>query len=174
MELTVFKPRKVKYLDVLVPILGVDIEFRDFQNSLSVDSNGIGQDTVTPQVLIMLMGMKKKNEVNYKTIFMILSRFNESSSDDQSYLDLRYNIKASAAYKKWEHSFSVGRVQRYQDNYQGQSREDDRIEFQLTSKRELNKYFSIKGFLKYEDQRSNLSNFVYDNRSMGLSLVAKL
>ena len=174
-QLSIFKPitKKWKY-DAIIPVLGLDLEFRDYRNSLSVGPNGEVQDTITPQLLALAIGMKKVDDLKHKTTLMFLSRLNTSDYADQDYLDARISLKHSIRKLDWEGELGTGWVLRSQSEFQGQTRQDDRLEVTASVVRYFKKdKYKAKFFLTWEDQASDFVNYVYDNRKSGLSFSAK-
>ena len=172
--LNVYKPKIKKWgYDVIIPVFNVDLEYRDFLNSLGTDTLGNKRDTTTPQLLALAVGTKKRDELLHKTTAMLLIRNSYSSSKDQAYLDSRLNLNHAVEKGPWEHSGSLGYVRRDQSNYQGVSREDLRWEFGLNSRYKWHKgKYQAKASLKFEDQRSNIVQFVYDSTSFSLEMKA--
>jgi hypothetical protein len=171
----ILKPKTKKWgFDAIVPVTGLDLEFRDYRNSLAIGTSGAKQNTTTPQLLLLALGMKKKGDMNHKSTLMVLNRYNFSAESQQEYWDARISLKHSLRRKQWEAEIGTGWVNRVQKNFSNQSRRDDRIEFDLGIAHYFPKDRQVLKFnFGYEDQKSDFSSYVYDNRSMGLSFKAK-
>jgi len=174
-QLSIFKPKtKIYGYDAIVPVLGIDFEYRDYTNSLAKGTNGGTRDTITPQLLFLAIGVLKKGEINHKTTGMILLRDSYSNSEDQAYLDSRLSVQHTSRKGQYEVGPSLAYIRRDQSDYQGVSRKDVRWEVGLNGSAYLkNEKWIIKSELKYADQKSDITQFVYDNTSFLLSVKTK-
>jgi len=169
-ELSIFKPWMKKWgYDAIVPVLGLDLEYRDFLGNLAVDAGGGKKDTLTPQLLALVIGMKTWRGLSHKSTAMFLLRNSWSNSEENTYTDSRLSLQHAIRKKDWEGSLGAGYIRRDQSDYQKGPREDVRWEGTLLINRYLAKdRWILGGTLKYEDQKSNLATFVYDNTHFGL------
>lgn len=173
--MNIFKPKVNKWgYDAIVPVVGVDLEFREYCNSLALGASGAKQDTITPQLLFLALGLKKKGEIYHKSTAMLLVRENTSKEDQQDYLDLRLSLKHSLKRNRWEFLGGIGYVQRLQENYSGQSRNDDRFEIDTGAR----VYFvretqNLTLQVAWEDQSSDFKAFVYENTKTSLVYKVK-
>ena len=174
-QMNIFKPKTKKWgYDAIVPVLGTDLEFRDYVNALAKDANSEKLDTLTPQLLLLAIGLKNKDRLKHKSTLMGLLRMSFSDVANQQYLDARLSFKHSVRRKDLEGELGLGWIHRIQDEYNALSRRDERYEFTMA----LQSYWKKDKLLgrlygAYEDQASDFSSFVYENRKFGASLSAK-
>jgi hypothetical protein len=180
-EMFVLKPRAKQWgYDAVVPVLGVDLEYRDYVKALSLNTTGDSQDTFTPQILFLMLGMKKSPKGDdHRTTLMFLGRNSYASAPEQAYLDARFSLRHAIRHQDWDLDVGGGWNLRLQEEfpYLGvtESREDHKWQGSVSLTRffEKDKTHVKLNFL-YEDQSSDFISYTYDNRQVSLSMGHKL
>lgn len=180
-EMLVLKPMMKKWgYDAVVPVLGVDLEYRDYVKALATNATGDVQDSFTPQVLFLMLGMKKSaKKDDHRTTFMFLGRNSWSSAPEQAYLDMRFSLRHAFRRKNWDLDMGGGWNLRLQDEfpYLGsvESREDQKWQGSVALTRFFKKdQTHLKLNFLIEDQSSDFIPFTYGNRQVSLSMGHKL
>ena len=168
----VVKPvqKKTKFMDVLVPIVGLDFEFRDYKDGYSKDALTENKDTLTPSFTGILMTLKQHQSFKSRTMLLTNIRQGFADSKESEYLNMRFGLSWTASLKHFDITPDVVWALRRQDNYQGSQRNDDLYEGGLAGNFRFNKERSeLKLFARYSEQKSNLTAFEYQNTKFGFS-----
>ena len=173
--LGVFKPKKKKtfFSDVIIPILGLDLEQRSFKSGYKFDASGRDKSTFTPSLTTIIVGMKKLGSYNSNTMAMLNLRHNSSDAPDQEYLNIRFGITQSFSKGKHKYSPEFAYTIRDQDNYQNSSREDKKFDLGMSHTWKMTKNAQVKNLFRYTKQDSNLAAFEYDNTKFMTSFGVK-
>ena len=168
----IIKPKNIKkkHVDTLVPVLGLDLEFRDFKGAFEKDATAMKKDSLTPSFTGILMGLKSYKSFKSRSMILTNLRRGFADSKGEEYLNLRFGLSWTAEVKAWTLTPDLTCVLRRQSDYNGSKRNDDRYEGGFSVGYDLKKWKTqFQGSLKYSEQSSNLSTFEYNNTQVGLS-----
>lgn len=168
----ILKPKKIKnkMMDLLIPIIGFDLEFRNFVGNYGSDISGISKDSITPAVTGIFLSMKKHKKFKSRAMCMLNIKNVASDSQGQEYTSARINLSWTAIIKQFEIMPNTTISLRDQSNYQGNKREDQKYEAGISCKCNFNKKkTSLKAQLQFTKQRANLSAFIYNNTRFALA-----
>lgn len=164
------KKLKAKYMDLWVPVLGFDLEHRNFLGGYEPSATGESKDSWTPSLLLMALGMKKHKSFKSKGTLMLNLRQSFSDVDNEKALNWRIGVSWAADWKHWGISPNLAWSARRQDRYNGLNRRDDRFDLGLSVNYRWDKdKYTCSLALLHSDQQSNQSSFSYDNQQASLA-----
>jgi hypothetical protein len=175
----IFKPKKIEtsWADAVIPVLGINVEQRDFKKGYALDASTFSKDTWTPGLTSVLIGLKKHKSFKSRGMALLLLRQGFSKSPDQKALHLRFGLSWSAIFSKTSLGPDIAFSLRDQSQTSSNlgPRQDERIELGLRADHRFSKdRWQLKGACRVERQRSNLNDYNYSNFSTGVSLALHL
>ena len=168
----VLKPleKKTSFSDVFVPIVGLDLECRDYKHRYAQDTLAENKDTLTPSITGILLALKQHQSFKSRTMLLSNIRQGFGDSNDSEVFNLRLGLSWTASLKHFDLTPDVVWALRQQDNTTGQQRDDDLCEGGLAGNYRFNQERSeLKLFVRYGEQSSNLTAFEYQSTKFGLS-----